>query len=225
MNRKVILFTGDVHGDRERFKSPALRRLKKSDALIICGDFGCIWDGSKKEKAFLKRLGRRRYSILFVEGAHDNFAELEKYEIEEWCGGLTRKISGNLRQLIRGHVYEIAGKKVFAFGGGKNSDGGELPPGMSDALALKYEVPSERELADGLKRLENAGNAVDYVASYEPPAKMAEFLGFGTDTSTISAYLGGVSENVAFERWYFGKYHINKLVPTKFRALFDDISI
>lgn len=220
----MILFTGDVHGDRERFKKAALKKLKKSDALIICGDFGCIWDGSKKEKSFLKWLGKRRYSVLFVEGAHDNFAEIEKYDTEEWCGGLTRKISGNLRQLIRGHVFEVAGKKVFAFGGGRNSEGGELPPNMTEALAVKYEVPTEHELSDGLKRLECVNNAVDYIVSYEPPAKIGEFLGFGTDTSTISAYLNGIAENVAFEKWYFGKYHINKLIPTKFRALFDDVT-
>ncbi len=220
----MILFTGDVHGDRERFKNPALRRLKKSDALIICGDFGCIWDGSKKEKSFLKWLGKRRYSVLFVEGAHDNFAELEKYAPEEWCGGMTRKISGNLRQLMRGHIFEIAGKKIFAFGGGKDSDGGELPPGVTEELAMKYEVPDESELENGTSRLTAADFKVDYIVSYEPPSKMGEFLGFGTDTNTISAYLNSVADKTSFERWYFGKYHINKLIPSKFRALFDDIT-
>ena len=51
----MIYITGDTHGDFSRFKDPMLRKLKKQDALIICGDFGFIWDGSKKEEKLLKK--------------------------------------------------------------------------------------------------------------------------------------------------------------------------
>ena len=34
-----------MHGDFERFKLPAMKKLKKGDTLIICGDFGFLWDG------------------------------------------------------------------------------------------------------------------------------------------------------------------------------------
>ncbi len=211
----MILITGDVHGDFTRFKDKRLKKLRKSDALIICGDFGMIWDGSRKEKAILKRLGRRRYSILFVEGSHESFAELEKYPLEEWCGGLTRKISGNLRQLIRGNVYEIAGKRIFAFGGGKAED-------SSDPLQMKYEVPDEKELSDADKRLSEYGNEVDIVISYEPPASIGEFLGGEPETNTISAYLEEKKNALAFKQWFFGKFHRNKRIPTRFTAVFDE---
>ena len=211
----MILITGDVHGDFSRFKDRCLKKLRKSDALIVCGDFGMIWDGSRKEKATLRRLGRRRYSILFVEGAHENFSELEKYPLEEWCGGLTRKISGNLRQLIRGNVYEIAGKRVFAFGGGKAED-------SSDPLQMKYEVPEENELSDADKRLTECGNEVDIIVSYEPPASVGEFLGGTPETNKISAYLEEKKNSVVFKQWFFGKFHLNKRIPTKFTAVFDE---
>lgn len=211
----MILITGDVHGDFSRFKDRRLKKLRKSDALIVCGDFGMIWDGSRKEKATLRRLGRRRYSILFVEGAHENFSELEKYPLEEWCGGLTRKISGNLRQLIRGNVYEIAGKRVFAFGGGKAED-------SSDPLQMKYEVPEENELSDADKRLTECGNEVDIIVSYEPPASVGEFLGGTPETNKISAYLEEKKNSVVFKQWFFGKFHLNKRIPTKFTAVFDE---
>lgn len=213
----MILITGDVHGDYSRFKDKRLRKLRKSDALIICGDFGLIWDGSKREKRILKRLGRRRYSILFVEGSNENFEELEKYETEEWCGGLTRKISGNLRQLIRGHVFEIAGKRIFAFGGGKSDD-------SSDALKMKYEVPSEEELKDADLRLSEHKDTVDYVVSYEPPQTLAEFLTGGeAEADKIGAYLEEKKKNLNFEHWFFGKFHITKRIPTRFTAVFDSV--
>ena len=44
----MIYFTGDLHGDYDRFKSKELKKLKKGDTLIVCGDFGFLWDGSKK---------------------------------------------------------------------------------------------------------------------------------------------------------------------------------
>ena len=46
----MILITGDTHGDLTRFGKRAVKKLKKNDALIICGDFGFIWDGSAAEK-------------------------------------------------------------------------------------------------------------------------------------------------------------------------------
>lgn len=212
----MILITGDTHGDLSRFKDKKLRRLKKSDALIICGDFGFIWDGSKKEKRTLKWLGKRRYNVLFVEGSHENFEELEKYETEEWCGGLTRKISGNLRQLIRGHVFEIAGKTVFAFGGGKSDE-------SSSELKMKYEVPEEDELQASDSRLAEHKN-IDYVVSYQPPQTVAEFITGGEpQADKISAYLEEKKQAAGFKHWFFGKYHITKHIPTRFTAVFDSV--
>ena len=45
----MIYVTGDTHGDIERFKSSGIHKLKKSDSIIVCGDFGFVWDGSKGE--------------------------------------------------------------------------------------------------------------------------------------------------------------------------------
>ena len=56
----MICVTGDLHGDITRFGSPVLKKLRRGDALIITGDFGCIWDGSKKEKKIHKKLGKKK---------------------------------------------------------------------------------------------------------------------------------------------------------------------
>lgn len=219
----MILLTGDVHGDLGRFSNKRLRELKKGDSLIICGDFGFIWNGSDKEKRILKKIGKRRYNVLFVEGAHENFDELEKYPTEEWCGGLTRKISGNLRQLIRGNVFDISGKKVFAFGGGSGEyNGGDAP--CSEETAARYELPSAEELSESDKNLEACENTVDYAVSYEPPITIAEFLNEKVSaTDTVGVYLDKKRESIKFKMWFFGKHHLNKTVPPKFTALFDNV--
>lgn len=219
----MILVIGDVHGDIDRLKNGFFRKLKKGDAVIVCGDFGCIWDGSDKEKKLLKKLGKRPYSILFAEGAHENFEELETYPTEQWCGGLTRVISGNLRQLVRGHVFEISGKKIFVFGGGSGEENGGTAP-CSEKLRFRYESPEESELAEADERLAACGGEVDYIVSYEPPQSIAEFINVGaSQADKVSAYLEKTKNGVKFTRWFFGKYHQNKFIPPRFAAVFDKV--
>ena len=50
----MVYITGDVHGDLDFFKDARLKKLTEDDTLIICGDFGFLWDGSEKEKKALK---------------------------------------------------------------------------------------------------------------------------------------------------------------------------
>ena len=61
----MIYVTGDTHGEIERFKDPEFKQLRKGDLLIVCGDFGFIWDGSKREKNNLKKLmAKLRFQTL-----------------------------------------------------------------------------------------------------------------------------------------------------------------
>ncbi len=218
----MIYVTGDTHGDFARFKDPMLRKLRKQDALIICGDFGFLWDGSPKEKKILKKIGKLPYNVLFVEGSHENYDLLEEYEVSEWCGGKTRLISGRLRQLMRGQVFEIAEKTVFAFGGGQTDDVYELIEGSN---WWRREIPSEEELTEGLDNLEKAGNKVDFVVTYEPPSRMQDFLTGSGERNNINTYLSRIFEKIEFKDWFFGKLHINKLVPPKYHAVYDSIVV
>ena len=46
----MIYVTGDTHGDETRFKQFKKLFPKRRDHLLVCGDFGFVWDGSVKEK-------------------------------------------------------------------------------------------------------------------------------------------------------------------------------
>ena len=216
----MIFVTGDTHGDFSRFKDPKLRKLGKNDALIICGDFGFIWDGSEKENKILKKIGKLKYNVLFVEGSHENYDLLEKYEISEWNGGKTRLICGKLRQLMRGQVYEIAEKTVFSFGGGQTDDISDLEEGTN---WWRREIPSEDEQSEGILNLEKADNQVDFVVTYEPPSKMQDFLTGSGEKNHINSYLSEIFDKVDFKGWFFGKLHLNKTIPPKYYAVYDNI--
>lgn len=218
----MIYVISDTHGDKSRLKRSALGKIGKDDFLIICGDFGFIWNGGAKEKRYLKRLGRRKYNILFLDGAHENFTELEKYGTETWNGGLVRRISGNLRQLTRGEVFTLGGKKIFAFGGGQPMDTDLLPEGYFSSRAP--ELPTEEDMRRGAERLKEHGNKVDFIFSHEAPGKISDFLKLAAKSRSntlFNSYLDNISETCDFGRWYFGQRHINKTISSKYIAVYN----
>lgn len=48
----MIYLTGDLHGDIERLKSKEMKKLKKGDTLIVCGDFALCGTVPKKNSLF-----------------------------------------------------------------------------------------------------------------------------------------------------------------------------
>lgn len=165
----MIYVTADLHGDATRLRTKEIRRLKKGDTLIVLGDFGFLWQGTPKEKKLLKKLGKKKYQILFLDGAHENFDLLEQYPVEEWGGGQVRRIDGNLRYLMRGQVYVIEGKRIFTMGGGE-SDEKEMR--AQQQKWFSQELPSPQEMQDARENLERFRWSVDYVLTHDCSEKM-----------------------------------------------------
>ena len=95
-------------------------KCKKDDYVIICGDFGVVWnkdEESKMETIILDWLECKSFTTLFVSGNHENFDRLMDYPVEEWHGGKIQRIRPSVIHLMRGQVYELEGKKIFTFGG------------------------------------------------------------------------------------------------------------
>ena len=38
----MVYVTGDLHGEWARFRARGIRRLKRNDTLLVCGDFGFL---------------------------------------------------------------------------------------------------------------------------------------------------------------------------------------
>ena len=55
----MVYLTGDTHGDIDRFKHGKLRWLGKRDTVVVLGDFGFVWDGSREEQKRLDWLRKR----------------------------------------------------------------------------------------------------------------------------------------------------------------------
>ena len=121
------------------------------------------------------------------------------------------------------NLYSIFFKMgIFTFGGG-HSDKDDWYPEEGKNW-WKREAPNEQELAEGTENLLACGNRVDFIVTHEPPAMINEFInGQVEERSRISTYLDKIRESAAYERWFFGKLHLNKLVPPKYHGLFTAV--
>ena len=217
----MIYVTGDTHGDITRFKDPQMKKLRHGDTLIICGDFGFIWDGSKHEQAMLKKLAAKDYTIAFIDGCHENFDILERYPAENWNGGMARVIAPNIIHLMRGQIYNIEDKRIFTFGGGHSQD----IEFRRDTDWWEREQPTHSEILEGIRNLKANDFKVDYILTHEPPASLKDCLGVDVfQRIEVHAFFEDVIKTVKYEKWFFGKCHIDKHIPLKFYAVFNTVT-
>ena len=216
----MVYVTGDTHGDLSRFQTPILKKAGADDVVIVCGDFGFLWDDSKQEQKLRKKLEQLKYTIAFVDGCHENFDLLESFPTREWNGGTARMIAPNIIHLMRGQIYTIGGKRFFTFGGGHSQD-------FEFRTAENWwerEQPTYQEIMDAAENLKRYHNEVDYIITHEPPASLKDCLRVDTmQRLEIHAFFEDLTQDCQFKEWYFGKCHLNRYVPVRYYAVFDDV--
>lgn len=219
----MIYFTGDIHGDEQRLSKSELSMLKPGDTLIICGDFGFIWENKKSEIKFLNRLGMRKYNICFVDGMHENFDIISDLPVVMWNGGKAHMIHDNVYHLMRGQIFTIEGKTVFTMGGGEDP---ELELIDFDTENRK-EIPTAGEMLSAAKMLEAVNYNVDYIVTHEPPAKTRDFLLLSANktlrVTALGAFFDGIALKTHYKKWYFGSMHIDKHISDCQISLFKSV--
>ncbi|MBQ6381217.1 MAG: metallophosphoesterase [Clostridia bacterium] len=221
----MIYITGDTHGDIERFNDKALKKLTAEDLLIICGDFGFIWQGGENERKHLKTLAKKKYTIAFVDGSHENFGRLRSFAQEQWNGGTIHRIANNVIHLMRGQYYTIGGTSFFTMGGG-DSDESEI---TGEEAWTGGSLPDKSELVMGAANLDLRGSKVDVIISHEPSSKIKSILsdqdtlGTMARINALNAFLEQLSQNVEYKKWFFGSFHIDKRITSKITAVYTDI--
>ena len=220
----MIFVTGDMHGDYKIFKQPIYKNIKKSDTLVICGDFGFIWTGDKNEKSVLDKLAKKNYTICFVDGTHENFDLLAKYPVVEFCGGLAHKIRENIYHLMRGQIFFFFLEKIFAMGGGESPD---IDIRFENNTWSKAEIPNSDEMKDGIRNLEAEKFEVDFIVTHEPPQKIKAFLNLKDKENVrftgLNSYFEEINGSCKFTRWYFGSIHEDKLVSPSHIAVYRNL--
>lgn len=217
----LVYVTGDLHGDLERLKAPAIKRLGRHDTLVVLGDFGFLWTGDKKEQKALRWLGRRRYTLLFIEGTHDNYDLLAQYPRQPYMGGQARALGGQLYQLLRGEIYEIEGKKLFCFGGGESPDRLERTEGVNWWAA---EMPTDQEMENAEAALAAAGWQVDYMLTHEGPDHLLRFVQqHRVETNGLARFFSRLAEKTQYKKWFFGCHHTDLNIGSKAAMVYKEV--
>ena len=220
----MIYVTGDMHGEEERLYSRSMKKLSEGDTLIVCGDFGFVWDGSAKEKKILEYLGSRKYNVCFIDGTHENFDLLEKCRMTVWNGGKVHRVSGNLFHMMRGQIFTIEGYRIFTFGGGESTDREMRTEHIS---WWKEEMPTPAELEEGAKAIDEVDCDVDFIITHEPPSivKSTMLLRAGETDSVnkLNGYFEQLNRVCKFKHWYFGSMHEDRIITNVHTAVFEDV--
>ncbi len=243
----MIFATGDTHGNSQRFSTkvfPEQKEMTRDDFVIICGDFGGVWDGSPREVYWLDWLEDKPFTTLFVDGNHENFAALNTLEVEEWNGGKIHRVRPHILHLMRGQVFDIGGFRFFAMGGAASHD---IQDGILDPAASGFEkeywlkrrlrqffrvksvswweeeMPSREEYAEADRNLERGGWKVDYIITHCCPTSIQQKLDPSFTSDVLTDYHQKLKRLCDFSYWLFGHYHDNRKIDDRFILLWEQI--
>ena len=246
----MIYLTGDTHGEFARFSNRHMKSkgfdLTSEDYVIVCGDLGLCWSPDGTFTYNCHFFEEKPYTVLWVQGNHENYDMINEFALEEWHGGKVRHIVRDKVILLeRGQVFHIQGKTFFTFGGASSHDiqGGildrrdpdfrrkvkqarikDLPYRILRESWWPEELPSKEEMFEGLKNLDKINNEVDYIITHCCGTEIQKVLDAGPgclyEPDVLTDYLDQIEERTQYKHWYFGHYHEDVEVDSKHTVLY-----
>lgn len=228
---KMIYVTGDTHGNQYKWVEQIDTILNAEDTILVCGDFGIgFWNGRYwSEEMFFDYLSEQKYTILFIDGNHENFEKLNSYPEEMWSDGRVHKIRNNVIHLIRGETYYIEDNSFFVMGGGHSIDKSYRAEGVS---WWPQEMPSEEEYNNARENLEKINYHVDYIITHTAPSETVYYLStlhnLGiknncTEELPLTTFLDDIQRNTLYQHWYFGHFHTDLDLWRNQTAIFSSV--
>ncbi len=237
----AVYVCGDTHGTHtihklRNFRNHAGVHLTKDDYVIVCGDFGLLWNNqyfdnyygsvsthisscpedmnwSQEELELLQWYEDCPWTTLWIDGNHENFDRIKLYPISEWHGGNVQKISDSVIHLMRGEIYEIDGHSFFCMGGAMSTDRG---PAVGDESISRgrwwwpQEIPSIDEWNYAYDNLEMHDWEVDFIITHDTPASVTMRLNAGYRISEVSNRLETIKNMVTYSHWFCGHMHCDE---------------
>lgn len=226
----MIYLTGDTHIPIDISKLntknfPEQENLTRNDCVIILGDFGLYWHEDKTYQYWRQWLQKKSFTILWIDGNHENYNWIDSMPISTWHGGKVHR-DGNIIHLMRGQVFDIEDKKFFVMGGADSYDRAYRTPYVS---WWAQERPSSTDIRQAEKALEAVDGKVDYVLTHTCPVEVLTAIknrhpeyNFDNEDHYIENLLQDIKDHLAFKEWFFGHWHDN-FIYNNYRCLYGDI--
>ena len=220
-NSTGLAVISDLHSDIKRLKD-LIVNVGSGYYLVIAGDSGIVWSGSKQENENLEIINnlasKKSIIVAIVDGNHENFDLLNSYPVTEWNGGKVHIIRNNIIHLMRGQIFTIGGKTLFAFGGAASQDRHLRGPGSW----WPQEIPTVDEYIEAFNNLEHNNNTVDIIITHQAPRSILEQLGKKYDTSeeNLICFLDTILKHISFKKWIFAHNHTDRIISPMVYALY-----
>jgi hypothetical protein len=222
----MIYITGDTHRDFSRFY-----KLEKDtdNMLIVLGDVGINYYLNEEDKIYKEYLKKLKLKLFCVRGNHEERPEnISTYKEVEMFGGkvFIEEEYPNLIFAKDGETYYIDGKKILVIGGAYSVD--KQYRLLHGYKWFKDEQLTKEEMDTILDEVK--GKQFDIVLTHTCPYKYEprEVFMQGLDQSKVDKsmehFLDKVEENINYDKWYCGHYHIEKQVD-KLEFMFGRIKI
>ena len=243
----MIYATGDLHGNTLRFQPqyfPEQSDMTKDDYMIVCGDAGLVWHGNKSDDPQLDRLKALPFTVLFLDGNHENFDVLNEYPVEEWHGGKVHRIRPHVIHLMRGQAFELQGRTFFTMGGAQSHD---IADGILDMDSPDFyerydslrrnrgqfrinhiswwqeELPSDEEYAEARQTLERLDWKVDYIITHNAPTANQQKITADIKSDSLPDFQEEIRCRSQYHHWLFGPYHANQIIDEKYVLLYEQM--
>jgi len=198
--------------------------LTPEDVLLFVGDTGF---GSAFMYPIMDNfIARANCTMAFVDGNHEDHLKLSGWETREMFGADVGVGTDGVIHLRRGRVYTINGRTFFCYGGAQSVD-------VEEAERTAYvdwwpeEVPTQEDFERALDNLIAVDFKVDCILTHTAPKRIISLVGFENGhkyNDPTAIHLTRFEELLRdFKNWYFGHFHIDRLVDGRFRALYNEV--
>ena len=164
-----------------------------------------------------------RYEGKVALTGNCNFNRLNQYPVKNWKGGQIHELDSSVYHLMRGEIFKIGNKSIFTFGGANSIDKPWRIPNIS---WWKEEIPSYEEMDRAITNLHNAYNYVDVILTHTCPSIFINTLLESKEPiidDPVSKMCDYFYENIQYKSWFFGHWHLNKIIDNKHHTLYDSI--
>ena len=226
--------TGDIHASYDIAKLSEscfdTAGLTKDDYVIICGDFGLVWNNSASEQYWLRWLDARPFTTLFVDGNHEGFSLLNSLLETTWNGGAVHQVATSVLHLKRGQLFNIDGCRIFTMGGATSSEY-DRTHRIQGKTWFTEEIPNEQERTTALETLDAANWDCDFVITHCAPSSSAQGISEHTNRLEIhpmdeyTDWLQTIQNRLTYRHWFCGHYHIDTQIQDKTTALYNRIAV
>lgn len=206
-----LFVVGDTHGDIDirkltTSKFPIQNELTKEDIVIVMGDWGGIWYGTRKDEYMLKWWNNKPWTTFVVLGNHECYEAINKLPLSEAFGAPVRKVKDSIYIAESGYIYNLCGYNCLVVNGADSHDKQWRKENFN---WWPEEQITQNQINTALVNLAKCGDTIDFLLTHTGGTEVVKQLGF---TPTTSDYLLDQVINVAEIKYrhFCGHYHVDR---------------